>query len=238
MFDLPAHLSTLNTIASPPSVGISRENDEPFWDFIHTDQLFDNFSAVSPEASKAESQPIRASAPDQSQPELAFEQAQRRPQLPAATLESIIAAFANETTTNNRLSIPLPLPYNSGASSSSLTPAPAVDIASVLPQLDVAVSPDRERITDAKCLTQMDAGPLEIEEDKRRRNTKASARFRAKKKEREQALRKREKELVAQVAQLVAEKALLENENKLLKGIVLGGQAGASSDETMQGALA
>lgn len=142
MFDLPAHLSTLNTIASPPSVGISRENDEPFWDFIHTDQLFDNFSAVSPEASKAESQPIRASAPDQSQPELAFEQAQRRPQLPAATLESIIAAFANETTTNNRLSIPLPLPYNSGASSSSLTPAPAIDTASVPPRLDIAVSPD------------------------------------------------------------------------------------------------
>lgn len=33
-------------------------------------------------------------------------------------------------------------------------------------------------------------------------------------------------ELEGQVAQLVAEKASLENENKLLKAIVLGGQGG------------
>lgn len=64
---------------------------------------------------------------------------------------------------------------------------------------------------------------------KRRRNTEASARFRAKKKEREQNLERRAKELENQVAQLSAEKASLENENKLLKAIVLGGNGGQSS---------
>ena len=75
---------------------------------------------------------------------------------------------------------------------------------------------------------------------KRRRNTEASARFRAKKKEREHALDIRastwpwlsililppdvhSEELEAQVAQLSADKASLQNENKLLKTIVLGG---------------
>lgn len=251
MFDLPAHLSTLNTIASPPSAGISRENEEAFWDFMHTDQLFDNFSAVSPEAPKPEPTPVQAQATpvaEPAQPEslqqttqdllLQLQQQSQRPQLPAATLESFIAAFANEPAGNYRLPVPLPLPYNSAASSSAPTPAPVIDTATVLPRYDASVSPEEDRITGAKRLKQLGAGPVEIEEDKRRRNTEASARFRAKKKEREQALEQRAKELEAQVSQLVAEKASLENENKLLKAIVLGGQASGSADETMAGALA
>jgi hypothetical protein len=252
MFDLPAHLSTLNTIASPPSAGISRENEEAFWDFMHTDQLFDNFSAVSPEAPKPEPTPVQAQAQatpaaEPAQPESIqqttqdlhqLQQQSQRTQLPAATLESFIAAFANEPTGNYRLPVPLPLPYNSAASSSAPTPAPVIDTATVLPRYDASVSPEEDRITGAKRLKQLGAGPVEIEEDKRRRNTEASARFRAKKKEREQALEQRAKELEAQVSQLVAEKSSLENENKLLKAIVLGGQASGSADETMAGALA
>ena len=89
---------------------------------------------------------------------------------------------------------------------------------------------------------------------KRRRNTEASARFRAKKKEREQKLEHRAsmltvfswcecvlilfaEELEAQVAQLSADKASLENENRLLKAIVLGGsggQGGASGEALAQ----
>lgn len=59
------------------------------------------------------------------------------------------------------------------------------------------------------------------EEDKRRRNTAASARFRVKKKAREQALEKREKELNDEVGQLKNRITHLETENKWLRGLVM-----------------
>lgn len=59
-------------------------------------------------------------------------------------------------------------------------------------------------------------------EDKRRRNTAASARFRAKKKEREAALEKRSKELESRVGELERECEALRRENGWLKGLVVG----------------
>lgn len=69
-------------------------------------------------------------------------------------------------------------------------------------------------------------------EDKRRRNTAASARFRAKKKEREAALEKRSKELETRVSELERECESLRRENGWLKGLVVGvtgASAGAAS---------
>ncbi|KAK8077755.1 hypothetical protein PG996_003925 [Apiospora saccharicola] len=60
------------------------------------------------------------------------------------------------------------------------------------------------------------------EEDKRRRNTAASARFRVKKKAREQALEQREKELGEEVSELKKRITHLETENKWLKNLVMG----------------
>ncbi|KAI1106374.1 hypothetical protein F4804DRAFT_301066 [Jackrogersella minutella] len=59
------------------------------------------------------------------------------------------------------------------------------------------------------------------EEDKRRRNTAASARFRIKKKAREQALEKREKELNDKVGTLEGRIQTLETENKWLRELVM-----------------
>ncbi|KAI1780762.1 hypothetical protein F4818DRAFT_15805 [Hypoxylon cercidicola] len=59
------------------------------------------------------------------------------------------------------------------------------------------------------------------EEDKRRRNTAASARFRIKKKAREQALEKREKELSDKVGSLEGRIQTLETENKWLRELVM-----------------
>ncbi|EIW85184.1 hypothetical protein CONPUDRAFT_135004 [Coniophora puteana RWD-64-598 SS2] len=59
-------------------------------------------------------------------------------------------------------------------------------------------------------------------EDKRRRNTAASARFRLKKKEREVALERRAKELEERVAELERECEGLRRENGWLKGLVVG----------------
>jgi Basic region leucine zipper len=61
---------------------------------------------------------------------------------------------------------------------------------------------------------------LEAEEDKRRRNTAASARFRVKKKQREQALEKSAKEMTEKANKLEKRVHELELENKWLKGLI------------------
>jgi len=65
-----------------------------------------------------------------------------------------------------------------------------------------------------------EASRLAAEEDKRRRNTAASARFRVKKKQREQALERSAKEMSDKVAALEGRINQLETENKWLKNLI------------------
>ena len=65
-----------------------------------------------------------------------------------------------------------------------------------------------------------DASRYVAEEDKRRRNTAASARFRVKKKQREQALEKNAKEASDRASALEARISQLEMENKWLRNLV------------------
>ena len=78
------------------------------------------------------------------------------------------------------------------------------------------------------------SAPLSASEDKRRRNTAASARFRLKKKEREVALETKAKELEQRVAELERECEGLRRENGWLKGLVVGvtGAGAAQSSQT------
>jgi Basic region leucine zipper len=69
--------------------------------------------------------------------------------------------------------------------------------------------------------------PLSAAEDKRRRNTAASARFRLKKKEREVALETKSKDLEVRVNELERECEGLRRENGWLKGLVVGVTGGA-----------
>ncbi|KAF8629887.1 hypothetical protein AX15_003243 [Amanita polypyramis BW_CC] len=71
-------------------------------------------------------------------------------------------------------------------------------------------------------------------EDKRRRNTAASARFRLKKKEREAALEGKAKELEMRVSELERECETLRRENGWLKGLVIG-VTGAAQAPVMNG---
>ncbi|KAH9920160.1 uncharacterized protein B0H18DRAFT_1025433 [Fomitopsis serialis] len=71
-------------------------------------------------------------------------------------------------------------------------------------------------------------------EDKRRRNTAASARFRLKKKEREAALERKAKELEVRVGELEKECEALRRENGWLKGLVVG-VTGAGAVQQPQG---
>ncbi|KAK1778431.1 hypothetical protein QBC45DRAFT_162267 [Copromyces sp. CBS 386.78] len=72
----------------------------------------------------------------------------------------------------------------------------------------------------ARVMSFEEASRLAAEEDKRKRNTAASARFRIKKKQREQALEKSAKEMTEKVTQLEGRIQALETENKWLKGLV------------------
>ncbi|KAK3896872.1 hypothetical protein C8A05DRAFT_39580 [Staphylotrichum tortipilum] len=65
-----------------------------------------------------------------------------------------------------------------------------------------------------------DSSRVAAEEDKRKRNTAASARFRIKKKQREQALEKSAKEMTEKVTMLEGRISALETENKWLKSLV------------------
>ncbi|TRM70159.1 hypothetical protein BD626DRAFT_24490 [Schizophyllum amplum] len=67
-----------------------------------------------------------------------------------------------------------------------------------------------------------DLTPVSASEDKRKRNTAASARFRQKKKEREAALEGKAKELETRVNELERECEGLRRENGWLKGLVVG----------------
>jgi len=77
--------------------------------------------------------------------------------------------------------------------------------------------------------------PLSAAEDKRRRNTAASARFRLKKKEREAALEGKAKELETKVTQLERECEGLRRENGWLKGLVVGVTGAAQGSNSSQG---
>ena len=74
---------------------------------------------------------------------------------------------------------------------------------------------------------------VSAEEDKRRRNTAASARFRVKKKQREQAMEKLAKEMSEKVGTLESRIKELEKENCLLKGLLTekAGRNEASGDD-------
>lgn len=76
--------------------------------------------------------------------------------------------------------------------------------------------------TELDSPSNMDEGArAAAEEDKRRRNTLASARFRAKKKMREQALEKDHKEMAAKIEKMENRIKELELENKWLRGLVV-----------------
>lgn len=76
-----------------------------------------------------------------------------------------------------------------------------------------------------------EAARIAAEEDKRRRNTAASARFRVKKKLREQALERTVKEATDKNTALEARVSQLEQENQWLKNLLTEKNSGKSSLE-------
>lgn len=96
---------------------------------------------------------------------------------------------------------------------------------------------DKRRSTEPqvnhRALNIEEASRVAAEEDKRRRNTAASARFRVKKKQREQALEKSAKEMTDKVTALENKISQLETENQWLKKLILEKNDGTSSKDDM-----
>jgi hypothetical protein len=83
-----------------------------------------------------------------------------------------------------------------------------------------APAPKRKNTQKTPVLSVEEAARVAAEEDKRRRNTAASARFRVKKKMREQTLEKSVKETSEKNAALEARVTALELENQWLKNLI------------------
>jgi len=118
----------------------------------------------------------------------------------------------------------------SNTSATSLTPispstanfsVPAQNLGALVPVTPTTSSAKRKAadLTDPT-LTLEERTRFAAEEDKRRRNTAASARFRVKKKQREQALEKTAKEMTEKAAGLEKRVQELEMENRWLKGLI------------------
>ncbi|KAH9203534.1 hypothetical protein DL95DRAFT_502785 [Leptodontidium sp. 2 PMI_412] len=100
-------------------------------------------------------------------------------------------------------------PYPASASSSAASPSTSTPTTAIKRK---ATSPAADNYEEA-------SRPA-AEEDKRRRNTAASARFRVKKKQREQALERSAKEMSGKVAALEGKINQLETENEWLKNMI------------------
>ncbi|CAI6338672.1 unnamed protein product [Periconia digitata] len=85
--------------------------------------------------------------------------------------------------------------------------------------------------------TNDEAARVAAEEDKRRRNTAASARFRIKKKQREQTLEKTAKEMTDRVNLLEDRIRQLETENAWLKGLITEKNGGKTSTSEIKAML-
>lgn len=165
------------------------------------------------------------------------------PEFPAANLNSINSQQVPIQTTQfpNIPSIPSGLssaPFNanltasqsSSPTTSSSGPATS-PVAAPAPSATTAAGPKRKNTQKPAPISVEEAARIAAEEDKRRRNTAASARFRVKKKLREQALEKTVKETTEKNAALEARVTALELENQWLKNLITE-KNGNSAEET------
>ncbi|KAI9376549.1 hypothetical protein BJX61DRAFT_324685 [Aspergillus egyptiacus] len=133
----------------------------------------------------------------------------------------------------------VPAPVSQSSTSSAATAsqpqssaaAPSPSTATATSPTTSAPGPKRKNTQKTPAMSVEEAARLAAEEDKRRRNTAASARFRVKKKMREQALEKTVKETTEKNAALEARVTALELENQWLKNLITE-KNGKSAEES------
>lgn len=138
-------------------------------------------------------------------------------------------------------SIQNPLPVSRTYSVGNAYTSPtSTAVSPIIPGFDAAAGKKRKHESAADTPSQPpadDNARHAAEEDKRRRNTAASARFRIKKKQREQALEKTAKEMTERVSVLETRIQQLETENTWLKGLITEKNGGKASPSEIQARL-
>ncbi|PPQ66314.1 hypothetical protein CVT26_011146 [Gymnopilus dilepis] len=160
-----------------------------------------------------------------------LQQQQQQPAVIAPSLAQLLALHPTNNTLYNpglpHYPAPTPsVPSYTRPSAASTEEAPAKRQRTRKASVTNSESPDG-REDNSTQQTSMSAA-----EDKRRRNTAASARFRLKKKEREAALESKAKELEVKVTELERECEALRRENGWLKGLVVGVTGAAQGQAT------
>jgi len=169
------------------------------------------------------------------------QQQQTAPQLPNLSIAQLLSQQQSMGMPPSFLSNPsvapppiVPASSSVGRSAPEDTPAGAAPPPSKRARLrKSSVSVSSPDSVDSPASPEASSTPMSAAEDKRRRNTAASARFRQKKKEREAALETRAKELQDQVNGLEKECETLRRENNWLKGLVVG-VTGAGANQNGQ----
>ncbi|GAA5954552.1 hypothetical protein JCM21900_005986 [Sporobolomyces salmonicolor] len=171
---------------------------------------------------------------------------------PALSLPSFASAapilpsfFASPSAIASPTALPALPPVTAPASASASTAAPSPASSSTTSTTKKAAAPKKKRASTAAAaakalllpegivtdgMTDEQLNQLAIEEDKRKRNTAASARFRVKKKQREAALEQSAKELRDRVAVLEKEVETLRTENGWLRGLIVDKTIDAGKD--------
>ncbi|PSN63845.1 hypothetical protein BS50DRAFT_647646 [Corynespora cassiicola Philippines] len=117
------------------------------------------------------------------------------------------------------------------------TSPPSASLSPITPGFDHAAAKKRKLDSSTSQQSIDEAARQAAEEDKRRRNTAASARFRVKKKQREQALEKTAKEMSDRVSVLETRIQQLETENTWLKSLITEKNGGKSSSSDIKAIL-
>ncbi len=141
-------------------------------------------------------------------------------QVPDFDVPDLSSGFSNlEQVRGSSSFVPIqPQPYPQQILTPSDTASPTS--ASSLPQVGDKRKIDAIAGTNNSSTPEDAALAAATEEDKRRRNTAASARFRVKKKQREQAMEKTAKDMTDKVLFLESRVGQLETENKILKDLL------------------
>ncbi|KAI6808583.1 hypothetical protein KC340_g18339 [Hortaea werneckii] len=222
------YLADLNTIPGPQDLS-GQQNDfgglGDDLDFLTNTEFFDfdNFNNVD------FSQPAPADLSQPQQPVVAPQQQQQQQQKPqnnGAGMNGAQYQFGEFQTyqipPNNGLSQPQPNSLQGPFPHQTPTFSPQQPITG-----------DKRKASAAGISTPAadfeENARVAAEEDKRRRNTAASARFRVKKKQREAELEKRAKEMTDKVQQLEGRVQQLETENQWLKGLITERGSGGES---------
>ncbi|KAK3673864.1 hypothetical protein LTR78_006419 [Recurvomyces mirabilis] len=196
------YLANLNTIPGPQDVAAQSAfptgddldflTNTEFFDFDNFEGIGDEFGqgAASAQANEKAAQKAGSSAVATNGPGYQFSEFQTYPTMTASPVSAITS------------------PSN---------------LQGAFPALPSHFSPGEKRSASQAGLASVDLedpSRFIAEEDKRRRNTAASARFRVKKKQREQALEKQSKDMSEKVQMLEGKVQQLEMENKWLKELI------------------